>query len=330
MKALYFPRKDEVVAGDLPDPVAGEGEVVIAVRASGICHTDIDVMRANYGPSAFPVVPGHEYAGEVIEVGPGVVGLSIGDRVVVDPNIECGTCRACKRGWAHLCEHLGAYGVTVNGGFSEKSVVRASAVHLIGEMSYAMAALAEPMGCALNGFSPVADRLIDRALVIGAGPMGLLLGLALKVRGVAEVIMCDTDSARLDFARSHGLEALLAGTKGMTELRHGCDFAADATGSAAVAATLVDCVASGGAALFFGVCQQSARIEISPFDIFRRQLTLLGTHSLNHNIPTALETLRAIGPRVEGLITHRLPLEEVAATMAGHKPAGSLKIQWEA
>jgi len=142
MKAVYFPRRGEVAVGDLPDPEAGPGEVVLRVRASGICHTDIEVMRGNYGTGAYPLVPGHEYAGEVAEIGPGVSSVSPGDRVVVDPNLECGSCRACRRGWAHLCEALGAYGVTVNGGFAELSVVRAERLHKIADMSFAMAALA--------------------------------------------------------------------------------------------------------------------------------------------------------------------------------------------
>ena len=80
----------------VPDPVPGRGEAVIAVHASGICHTDVEVLHGNYGTSAFPVVPGHEYSGVVLEVGEGVEDVSIGDRVVVDPNIECGTCPACR------------------------------------------------------------------------------------------------------------------------------------------------------------------------------------------------------------------------------------------
>mgnify|MGYP001815540127 CR=1 FL=1 len=144
MKAINFPARAEVAFGILPDPVAGAGEVVVKVRASGICHTDFEVLNANYGTSAFPVVPGHEYSGIVADVGQGVAGLSVGDRVVVDPNLECGECRACRRGWAHLCEKLGAYGVTRNGGFAGLSVVKASAVHPIGDMDFGMAALAEP------------------------------------------------------------------------------------------------------------------------------------------------------------------------------------------
>lgn len=327
MRAIYFPSKDRTETGEIPDPVAGPGEVVIAVRASGICHTDIEVRRGNYGSSAFPIVPGHEYAGEVVETGAGVEGLRIGDRVVVDPNIECGTCAPCRRGWAHLCERLGAYGVTVNGGFAEKSVVRAAAAHPIGDMSYEMAALAEPVGCVLNGLSPLKGRIIDRALIFGAGPMGLLMGLTLKAQGIAEVVAVDRNEARLGMASAFGITGHMAGAPQLAGLHQTFDLAVDATGVPEVASSLLDYTANGGAALFFGVCPQEAHIGISPFEVFRRQLSLFGTHSLNHNIPRALETIRAIGPRIGTVVTHSLPMEEVAAILAGHPPADSMKVQ---
>lgn len=327
MKAIRFPARNQVEVAEIPDPVAGPCEVVVRVRASGLCHTDIDVMRSNYGPSAFPVVPGHEYAGEVVAVGKDVTGVAIGDRVVIDPNLECGQCAACRRGWAHLCENLGAHGVTVDGGFAEYSAVRADLVHHVGDMPFDVAALAEPMGCVLNGLSPLKGRMLERALIIGTGPMGLLMGLALKARGVPDVIMADLDPARLELARGLGLSAVLPGSSQMAALTRACDLAVDATGVPAVAAGLTAYVANGGAACFFGVCPQDARIEISPFEVFRRQLTLFGTHSLNHNIPEALEALAAIGPGVAAVVTHRLSMDDVAAVMAGHKPAGSLKVQ---
>lgn len=327
MNAIYFPARDRVEIGDLPDPVAGPDEVVIAVRASGICHTDIEVMRGNYGSSAFPIVPGHEYAGEIVEVGADVTGLGIGGRVVVDPNIECGACAPCRRGWAHLCESLGAYGVTVNGGFAERSVVRADAVHRIGDMTYGMAALAEPMGCVLNGLSPLDGRILDRVLIFGAGPMGLLMGMALRARGINDVIIADLNEARLEMAKAHGMTAVMAGSPELAELRHGCDLTVDATGVPRVASRLLDYTANGGAALFFGVCPKEARIEISPFEVFRRQLSLFGTHSLNHNIPQALETIRAIGPEIEKIVTHGLPMNEVAAIFADGSPSDAMKVQ---
>ncbi|MEM7709346.1 MAG: alcohol dehydrogenase catalytic domain-containing protein [Pseudomonadota bacterium] len=327
MKAIVFPARGEVAFVDRPDPRPGPGEALVEVRASGICHTDLEVLAANYGPGAFPVVPGHEYAGVVVELGPDTPGPSVGTRVVVDPNIECGRCRACGRGQAHLCEALRAYGVTQDGGFAERSVVRASGLHAIGDIPFHVAALAEPMGCVLNGVDAVADSSVQSALIFGAGPMGLLMAIALKGRGVREVAVCDIDEARLDLAESFDLQTVASQSADLDRFRHGTDLAVDATGVPSVAAGLTGYAASGGKVLFFGVCPSEARIEISPFEVFRRQLTLTGSHSLNHNIPVALAALDGYGPDIGRLVSHRLPLPEVAAILAGKTPRGSLKVQ---
>ncbi|WP_449043287.1 zinc-dependent alcohol dehydrogenase family protein [Paracoccus versutus] len=325
MQAIVFRQGGQVAVETLPDPEAGPGEVLIAIRASGICHTDIEILRGNYGASAFPLVPGHEYAGEVLAAGEGVTGFAPGDLVVADPNLGCGDCPGCRSGRVNLCENLGAYGVTRNGGFAECCVLRADALVPAPGMDPALAALAEPMGCVLNGLSPLAGRRIDRALVFGAGPIGMLMGIALHQRG-AEVAMVDLDESRLAMAAEFGLGALPQGSAELDRLRRGCDLAVDATGVPAVAAGLPGYAANGGNVLYFGVCPPAARIEISPFEIFRRQLSLFGTHSLNRNIAEALEVIQACGPGLGRLITHRLPLPEIAGVFRAGTPKGAMKV----
>ncbi|MCY3879807.1 MAG: alcohol dehydrogenase catalytic domain-containing protein [Rhodobacteraceae bacterium] len=327
MKAVIFPARDQVKTADLHHPEPRSREVVVRVRASGLCHTDIDVMQGDYGRSAFPVVPGHEFAGEVVAVGSRVRGVKPDDRVVIDPNFECGKCRSCRRGWAHLCDNLGAYGVTEHGGFAELCAVRAEAVHPIGDMGFSLAALAEPMGCILNGLTQLQDRTIERAVIFGAGPMGHLMGLTLRAQGTGEVFMVDIDESRLRLAGENGLTPLNPGPETDDMLRRGCDLAVDATGVPAVAAALVETVANGGAALFFGACPPDARISISPHEMFRRQLSLFGSHSLNHNIPHAVSVLREIGEAATRIVTHGVPLDEIPRVILGHKPPGCLKIQ---
>lgn len=327
MKAIVFPARDTVTVADLPDPVAGPGQVLVDVKASGLCHTDFEVLHANYGPGSFPVVPGHEYAGVIAALGEGVTGLAVGDRVVVDPNIHCGQCEACRRGWAHLCDRLEAYGVTRNGGFAERSVVAAEAVHGIGEMPFDVAALAEPMGCVLNSLDAARARDKRDALIFGAGPMGLMLAVGLQAQGVRAVTLADLDDTRLAFAEAMGFAAIRAGSDDMQRWHRAADLAIDATGVPQVAASLIDHTANGGTALFFGVCPQAARIDVSPFEIFRRQLTLAGSHSLNHNIPEALAALRAFDGDLSRLVSHRLSLDEMQTIFAEGPPRGCLKVQ---
>lgn len=327
MKAIYFPAKDKVELLDLPNPKVGEGQVVVEVRASGLCHTDFEVLHANYGPGSFPLVPGHEYAGVVAEVGAGVGNVSVGDRVAIDPNINCGECASCKRGWAHLCARLEAYGVTRNGGFSEFSVVAAEAVYKIGDLPFDVAALAEPMGCVLNGLQAAGAGNKHNVLIFGAGPMGLLLGVGLRAQGVNDITFVDLDDARLAFAQELGFGAVHAASEALLAWHHTADLAIDATGVPSVAASLIDYTANGGSVLFFGVCPQTARIDISPFEVFRRQLSLVGSHSLNHNIPEALQALKGFEGDLSRLISHRLSLEEMCTVMKDGPARGSLKIQ---
>lgn len=329
MQAITFPKRGIVERTALPDPSPGAGEVLVAVKASGICHTDLEILRGNYGTDAFPVIPGHEFAGQVRAVGPDVEGLAEGDRVVIDPNLGCGSCPACARGWAHLCTRLGAYGVTCPGGFADLCVVRADAVHLIGDMPYSMAALAEPMGCVLNGINTVDPAVTDHALIFGAGAIGLLMAMALRTRGIDRIALVDIDEARLALAESFGFEGVTAGSAALEDRREAVDFVADATGVPEVAGRLTQYIANGGRGLFFGVCPKDARIEIAPFEMFRRQITLGGTHSLNHNIPRALQAIAAFGPRIADVVSHRLDLDRIAGIMVDGAPTGSLKIQAE-
>lgn len=327
MKAIVFTAKNEVQYTELPDPKPAPGEVVVQVKASGICHTDFEVLKDNYGTGAFPVVPGHEYGGVVVDIASDVRDVAVGDRVVVDPNLGCGSCRACKRDWIHLCEKLGAYGVTTHGGFAEFSVVSAENVHPIGDLSFLQAALAEPMGCVLNGVDAVFDPWMESALIFGAGPMGLLMGMALRSEGIENVVFCDVSEERLELAANFDFIALASGSGELKKLHHGVDLAIDATGVSIVAGGLPNYMANGGKALFFGVCPSDARIEISPFEVFRRQLTLAGSHSLNRNIPRSLETLSRLTPKIDKTVSHQMSLEEVGGVFASAPPAGSLKIQ---
>jgi len=327
MKAITYQSLGEVQKSDIADPVPGSDEVVIRVHASGICHTDIDILYGRYGNSTFPIVPGHEYAGEIISAGNDVSGFSTGDRVVVDPNIHCGDCRACRKGLTNLCDKLGAYGVTVHGGFAEYSVVNQSNILPIADLPYDIAALAEPVGCVLNGLDEIDTETTDNALIFGAGPIGMLMALALRTMGTSDITMVDLDESRLELAESFGLAAVAAGSDKLKSMQQSVDLAADATGVPKVAESLITYTANGGNVLFFGVCPPGETISVSPHEVFRRQIRLAGAHSLNHNIPEALDTIDKIGPDIKRLISHRVELQEIAGFLEKTDRKSALKIQ---
>lgn len=335
MKAIQFTGKGEARLADLAIDSPPPGHALVRVKAAGLCHTDIDVLHARYGDGAFPLVPGHEYAGVIEAVAADVTGLKTGDRVAVDPNLSCGTCPACRKGLTNLCRDLKAYGVSHNGGFAEYSIVRADHLHGIGDMPYHIAALAEPLACVVNGLDSAGLRgntpALDDALVIGAGPIGLLLALSLKAVGARKVMVADINEDRLAFAAGLGLGGIVSGSAALAARRRSYDFVADATGIASVAEGMIDLVTDGGTVLFFGVCAPDARISVSPFEIFRRQLKLVGSHSLNRSIPDALDILRKDDGSMAKLVSHRLTLEEMLPffTKKPTDPA-TMKVQFAA
>lgn len=335
MKAVRFAAAGVAGMAELDTPRLKAGHALVKVRAAGLCHTDIEVLHGRYGEGAFPLVPGHEYAGTVEAVAEDVTAVKPGDRVAVDPNIPCGHCAACRKGLTNLCAGLKAYGVTEDGGFAEFSLVAVDHLHGIGDLDFATAALAEPLACVLNGLGAAGlgegACAPANALVFGAGPIGLLMALSLKARGVADVSVADISESRLAFAEGLGLRPLVSGSQALSARARAFDFVADATGVARVVESMVGFTADGGTALVFGVCAPEARISVAPFDIFRRQIRLAGSHSLNRNIPEALAVLGRDDGTMARLVSHRLPLAEILPFFG--KPGGdpaTMKVQFDA
>ncbi|WP_095085782.1 zinc-dependent alcohol dehydrogenase family protein [Mesorhizobium sophorae] len=333
MKAIRFTAAGVAGMAELEMPAIKPGHALVRVRAAGLCHTDIEVLHGRYGEGAFPLVPGHEYAGTVEAVASDVTTVKPGDRVAVDPNIPCGHCPACRKGLTNLCASLKAYGVTENGGFAEFSMVAIDHLHGIGDLGFATAALAEPLACVLNGLGAAGlgtgTSTPGTALVFGAGPIGLLLALSLRAKGVSSVAVADISEQRLAFAEALGLEPLVSGSQALSARARGFDFVADATGVAKVVEGMIGFTADGGTALIFGVCAPDARISVAPFEIFRRQIRLAGSHSLNRNIPQALDILSQDDGTMARLVSHRLPLSELLPffAKAGGDPT-TMKVQF--
>ncbi|MGI9252704.1 MAG: alcohol dehydrogenase catalytic domain-containing protein, partial [Thermomicrobiales bacterium] len=176
MLAVVVEQPHAVSVRDIPYPVAGPGDVVVKVGACGICGTDVHVIEGDFPPTVYPIVIGHEFGGEIADVGPGVTGLKVGDRVGVDPTLNCGACYYCQRGMGNLCEAWNGIGVArTNGGFAEYVAVPARTLYpLPAGMSDAAAGLIEPVSCVVRGFHRLAPLVAETYLIFGAGPMGLL------------------------------------------------------------------------------------------------------------------------------------------------------------
>ena len=330
MKALLFKSIGQSAIEDIADPRPGPNDVLIAVAATGVCHTDLDILHGRY-LGAYPVVPGHEIAGTVVEVGAAVRSIAVGTRVAVDPLITCGRCDACRKGRPSLCTDLKAYGATSNGGFAPLVAVDARNVHPIGDLPFHIAALAEPFACVMHGIDRARTTPGASAIIFGAGPIGLMMMMGLNARGVTDVTMVDLEESRRRRAVELGADVAV-GPQEAESVRQGrrFDIVIDCTGVVPVCERMPDFAADGATLLFFGVCQPGMKAGFAPFEIFRRELALVGSHSLSNNIPDALFVLQGLGARAESLVSHRLPLEAIGRHMASPVKEGTMKIQFSA
>jgi 2-desacetyl-2-hydroxyethyl bacteriochlorophyllide A dehydrogenase len=301
--------------GEVPEPEPAQGEVVVGVAAAGLCGTDIHIYLGEYDGD-YPIIPGHEVVGTIVEVGDGVEDLEAGDRVAFDPNVPCFECHYCRRMRFNHCLNWQGIGVTQNGGMAERVVVPAKVVYpLADEMGFDTAIFAEPLSCVAWGLRRVKPSLADSVLIFGAGPIGLLMLQSVRRAGATHVVVNDLQPDRLALAMDLGASAtVVAGDGADSALRahapYGFDIVIDATGVPAVAAGCFGHVTRGGKVVLFGVCPEDAMIEVSPFDIFRRDITVIGSFALNLTLGPALELLRSGAVRVDSLVSHRFSLDE--------------------
>jgi 2-desacetyl-2-hydroxyethyl bacteriochlorophyllide A dehydrogenase len=325
MRAARIVAPGRVEVTSIDDPTPRPGDVIVAVAAVGICGTDLHILAGEHG--RLPVVPGHEIAGTVVAVGADVRALLVGDRVAIDPTLPCDGCRWCRRGRQNLCETLGALGVTVDGGAAE--LVRAAAnrcIVLPDDVDLQGAALIEPLSCAVRGYDVLQQRLGSSVVVYGAGTMGLLMLSLASRAGALSVDMIDPNRDRLAAAALIGCSASAAGADEL-DRAEGWDVVIDATGHPAAIADGLGRVARGGTFLQFGVSSPDARVEISPYDVFSREITITGSRAVHNSFERAAELFAAGFVDWRRIITNQTPLDDYAAALAGFARGDGIKTQ---
>ncbi|HEY7590743.1 MAG TPA: alcohol dehydrogenase catalytic domain-containing protein [Candidatus Limnocylindrales bacterium] len=318
---------------DIAAPEAGEDEAVVEVAFTGICGTDYHVFDGDLG-STYPVVPGHEYSGTITAVGPTARHHTwrLGDRVAVDPVLSCGACYRCLRHQTNHCERAASPGDAMNGAFAELIRVPLANLYRVEDHeTLEDAAFTEPLACAVWGIERLRPRPDDRALVFGAGPIGLLLGQLLNDRGVADVVLVDVAEAKLQVARALGAHATFTAgeaLRGQLEERtggRGFDIVVDCTGIPAVIEGLFAHAGRAARIMFFGVAPASAEIAIRPFDVYRRDWEILGSMAINGTFGQARRLLAAGRVSVSPLVSRVVGLDEVPAILGRAKLPTELK-----
>lgn len=337
MRAVVFHGPEDLREEELPVPVPGPGEVVLKIDAALTCGTDVKTLRRGH-PVMIPTVPtvfGHEFAGTVSAVGPGVTRFREGDRVVAANSAPCGDCHWCRVGRANLCDDL----LFINGAYGEyialpPRVVAQNVVKLGRGLPAARAAFAEPLACALLAVDRARIEPGQTVVVFGHGPLGCLLGMVAASRK-AHVILVGKSGWRYERVRSLGIGQcvdatasadIVADMRATTDGR-GADVAIDATGRLTVWEQAVASTARGGSVVFFGGCAPGTSIRLDTRRIHYEELTLMGTfHHTPEFIRRAVELLESDVANVDGLVTHRMGLGGVRRALALMARGEALKV----
>lgn len=295
-------RVDAVTRPGPPPP----GWVGLRVTAAGICGSDLHNFRTGQWISRSPSVAGHEFAAEVVALGEGVTGLALGDRVVADSRFWCGTCAACQRGLAQVCETLGFVGEVCDGGFAEETMLPARLVlrHAPG-LDPAIAAFAEPLAVALHAVRRLNAPQGAPVLVMGCGPIGGLAALLLSHLHRGEVLVSDRNQARAEKVAEVTGARVVTLEDAPKDLRH----AIEATGQVAVVEALLDRLDPGGGIALVGISHGT--LALDPNRLVEREIALIGCHAFGAELPEAVELLTALAPQLERFIDRRIGLAAV-------------------
>jgi L-gulonate 5-dehydrogenase len=295
MKAVIFDAPTTLRVGEGSQPTADKNEIVVRVAVAGVCAGDLLIYRGNNPYVSYPIVAGHEMAGVIREMGEGVTGFAIGERVVIEPFISCGRCYPCRVGKKNCCANLQIIGVHRAGGFAEYVKAPAKNIHKVPDgLSLEYASFAEPVAIAVQACRR-GEVGSEYVLILGCGPIGLALIEVAKARG-ARVVAVDVLEDRLELAKELGAETLLSNdnlpatileqTKG-----EGAPVVIEATGNLNVMESTVDLVAAGGRIVIVGLGKKGQTVSFPALDFTRKEMTILGSRTSVNCFPESLELL---------------------------------------
>lgn len=326
MTALRLHGPGDLRLDEVPVPEPGPGEVLVKVHRCGICGTDLHIAKGNFPAPNLPLTLGHEFSGTVVGLGDGVSGLDDCARVVVDINIACGHCYFCTRGQKLFCPSVAQLGVHRAGGLAEYVTAPATNLHVLpAALSLDAAAYVEPLACAVHGQDRVGVRSGDTVLVIGGGPMGLAHIALSRMNGASSVIVSEPDADRRALAQRMGADIVvdpLGQDLGETlaDLTQGIgpDIVIEAVGSIRTYESAISEVRRGGKILAYGAAPQDATMALRPFDVYAKELTIVGSYAGTYDTWPRAIALLAGGRFDPALIVDSVrPLSDAVSALEG-------------
>jgi len=323
MKAVMLYGIKDLRIEEVEVPEVGPGEVLVRVRAATTCGTDLKIFKRGYvnGVIQLPTVFGHEWAGEVVEVGEGVSWPKVGMRVRAGNSAPCLKCKMCQKGDYNLCEDMmwlwGAYAEYIK---VPPRMVTVNMQEIPSHLSFEEAALTEPLACVLHGIEKAKVGLGDTVAIIGAGPIGLMHLLCAKKLGASKTMVIDLVDERLEIAEKLGAdETINAKERDATEEVHrltdgyGVDIAIEAVGLPQTWEQALRLVRRGGTVLEFGGCPPGTEIKVSTELLHYGQVKVMGVfHATPLHFKKALNLIASRTIDVRPLITRKLPLEKIS------------------
>ena len=339
MKASRFLGNKTFAVTDLPTPHAGPGELVLRNQVCGVCGTDVHIYHGEPGSAGVnpPVVLGHEYSGEVVEVGEGVTGFAVGDHVTVDPNIYCGHCAYCQNGKKQLCPSMEAIGVTRDGGFAQYSLIPASqAFKLEPTVPWEAAAMAEPLACCLHGIDLAGIQVGDKVCVVGGGAIGLLMVQLAKLSGASQIVLSEPNEKRRQVGLQLGANAALDPTRTDAQeafaqvLDGGANVVIECVGNVPAVKSAFQFAGKGATVLLFSVPKVDATFDLPLFDVYKKELTIKGSFVNPDTHARAVALINSGKVDFDPIITHRFTLDQLPEAIAMQMSDASIKVVVEA
>ncbi|GKV65854.1 MULTISPECIES: zinc-binding dehydrogenase [unclassified Sporosarcina] len=311
--------------------IESDNQVKVKVEAASICGSDIHILsEPPTHPATTGIIQGHEFIGEIVEIGKNVRNVAVGDRVVIDPTVVCGDCFYCKLGKQNLCENFSTIGIFENGGWAPYSVIPSQNVHRISkEVPAEVAVLAEPLSCVINGSEKLQMSPGDSVVILGAGPMGQLFTQVQKSTGAGKVIVVDLSDYRLNYAKESGAtHTINPNEQSVEELVHeitqiGADIVIDCVG--VLFDQALDLVRKGGKILLVGM-NENARPPIKQFKITQEEITVYGTIIQNNHFPKVIKILESGMLKLDHLITHQTNLGNIHEAIDIMRTGEAIKI----
>lgn len=339
MKASRFLGNKTFAVADLPTPHAGPGELVLRNQVCGVCGTDVHIYHGEPGSADVnpPVVLGHEYSGEVVEVGEGVTGFAVGDHVTVDPNIYCGHCAYCQNGKKQLCPSMEAIGVTRDGGFAQYSLIPASqAFKLEPTVPWEAAAMAEPLACCLHGIDLAGIQVGDKVCVVGGGAIGLLMVQLAKLSGASQIVLSEPNEKRRQVGLQLGANAAIDPTRPDAQeafaqvLGGGANVVIECVGNVPAVKSAFQFAGKGATVLLFSVPKVDATFDLPLFDVYKKELTIKGSFVNPDTHARAVALINSGKVDFGPIITHRFTLDQLPEAIAMQMSDASIKVVVEA